>query len=398
MPANESSFPARQRSSIIEEPCPVTGRWPNLSSFVPDEFTESELATREAKRLVHRNSCPDVPLPPCLMRTPFEARRHVATQPHATVLKRKAPGAATSATQPSAAGAGPGAAESLERRISVAHRNAADADWGKARKLLQQLAQTPMTAAETGVRNYSILRAVPSLLTEYSSGYCSPCVEGSRGSSRISADLLPLPMPEPSALSNWSRRPDVDASDPSFISWGAECWLALVVAGINAMGGHFFIGAPHGPCTDAQSKALALLRKDCLHFVSDTSARTPTDVRQHLGAKADSYLGQAVYTAMDVTLLQVRPTLPAVGVAASCDICEIVEGQLRDQLRDPESLLRPQSEWPPTLPRAKTMLADQKEWLPLANLMWERDLCLWLPKALIFAPYGEPMVSWLFEV
>ena len=87
-----------------------------------------------------------------------------------------------------------------------------------------------------------------------------------------------------------------------------------------------------------------------------------------------------------------------VGVAASCDICEIVEGQLRDQLRDPESLLRPQSEWPLTLPKAKTMLADQKEWLPLANLMWERDLCLWLPKALIFAPYGDPMVSGLFGV
>ena len=136
MPARKVSFPAGQRSSILEEPCPVIGRWPNLSGFIPDEFSVSQLTAREAMRASRRSIHPSSPLPPCLMRTPFEARRHLAAQSRVPVLKRKAPGASSSLTGPSAAGPGQGAAEGLERRIAVAHRNAADADWGKARKFI----------------------------------------------------------------------------------------------------------------------------------------------------------------------------------------------------------------------------------------------------------------------
>ena len=108
-----------------------------------------------------------------------------------------------------------------------------------------------MTAAEAGVQLYRVLRAVPSLVTERSSGYTSPCVEGSVGNSRVTPDLLPLPVPEPLAL-----RKDVDvtlfAKAPSTaagVTLGTEAWLAVLVVEINAMGGHYFVG-----CTEWSSE------------------------------------------------------------------------------------------------------------------------------------------------
>ena len=173
--------------------------------------------------------------------------------------------------------------------------------------------------------------------------------------------------------------------------------VGLGVAGINAMSRYFYIGTPHGPASEAQLKVLTLLQSDCRHFVSDAAAQSPKDIMKFLGGKAHSYWGEPVYTAMDLTVRQVILALPAVGVAASCDICEVLDGQLRDQLRDPASLLRPSDEWPWPMPKAKTMLADPTAWLALANLMWTRGLCLWLPSENIFAPYGDPMVSGLFR-
>ena len=105
-----------------------------------------------------------------------------------------------------------------------------------------------------------------------------------------------------------------------------------------------------------------------------------------------------MYCAEEVTLAPVIPTLPPKGVAASVDICEVIEGQLRDQLRDPESLLVTESEWPTTVPKAKTMLKDKRVWGSLANELWQRDLTLWLPEYAIFSIRGIPVISCLFGV
>ena len=47
------------------------------------------------------------------------------------------------------------------------------------------------------------------------------------------------------------------------------------------------------------------------------------------------------------------PTLPAKEIAASVEIVEIREGQIRDQLRDPESLLLPEDELPLEPPKVQ---------------------------------------------
>ena len=171
-----------------------------------------------------------------------------------------------------------------------------------------------------------------------------------------------------------------------------------MIASLNKMDSHGKCVSYFGPPTAAQARALSELLLEAQRFVEDTTARTPTDFKKEMGAKLESYWGEPVFTAQELTLRQVLPTLPAKGVAASVEITEVLRGQIRDQIRDPESLLLPEEEWPDRAPRAKTMLKDPKEWLQLANELWQRDLCLWLPESAVFKHNGRPVVSGFFGV
>ena len=110
---------------------------------------------------------------------------------------------------------------------------------------------------------------------------------------------------------------------------------------------------PTGPLTEAQQAAINHLLSDCVDFVSSSNAQTPADPLRVLGCKAKSYWGEPVYVVQPITIKQVEPTLPKPGVAGSVDICRVLDGQIRDQLRYPASLLLPESEWPPEPPEPK---------------------------------------------
>ena len=43
-------------------------------------------------------------------------------------------------------------------------------------------------------------------------------------------------------------------------------------------------------------------------------------------------------------------------------------------------------------------MSDQAEWPALANELWSRGLCMWLPTEALFSPGGIPLVSGLFGV
>ena len=97
-----------------------------------------------------------------------------------------------------------------------------------------------------------------------------------------------------------------------------------------------------GPPTDAQKKALGLLFEDCAELCRDGTSRSPNEWPAAYKSKADSYWGEPVYVATPLTLLQVLPTLPPPGVAASVNIMEILRGQIADRLGDPDLLLLPE--------------------------------------------------------
>ena len=282
----------------------------------------------------------------------------------------------------------------------VAADNALELEWVSARDELERLAHHSMTAAEAGVRLQALLRRVPSLLADELGALLTSDVEGG-GESSKKKELLPLPLPRCKLVRD-SELTTLFQSDkvlcPKAKELGAVAWQHLLAAALNGLDSHGNCVSFFGPPTEAQSKALHSLLQDCRRFVSDGSARTPTDFGKELGAKTQSYWGEPVYCAEDITLAQVLPTLPAQGVAASVDICRVLEGQIRDQLRDPDSLLLPEEEWPAEVPKARTMLKDKREWGSLANELWQRDLTLWMPRELIFTVRGVPIISGLFGV
>ena len=293
------------------------------------------------------------------------------------------------------------APQDMDTSWAKASDNASELEWAKARSELQLLAQRSMCAAEAGIRLYGVLRRVPGLLTGELGSIVSPDVEGGGKKTSAQRELLPLPLPRIKPL----RESDITVMfhskailGPKALQTGAEAWQHLLVSALNGLDSHGNCVSIFGPPSEAQASALNALLEDCTQFVADTKARTPTDYGKELGSKAQTYWGQPVYCAEELTLAQVLPTLPARGVAASVDICSVLIGQIRDQLRDPEALLLPEAEWPKVTPKAKTMLKDKNEWGSLATDMWQRDLTLWMPEELIFHANGIPVISGLFGV
>ena len=101
---------------------------------------------------------------------------------------------------------------------------------------------------------------------------------------------------------------------------GAKSWLYLIVSALNSLDSHGNCVSYYGPPSLPQARALDELLEDCRIFVADEKAMTPVDFNKELGGKLHAYWGEPVYTAQDLTLLQVRPTLPAKGIAASVEI------------------------------------------------------------------------------
>ena len=284
----------------------------------------------------------------------------------------------------------------------MAADNAQEAEWASARAEIESLAKKSMCAAETGVRLQALLRRIPGLLAHDLGAALLSDVEGEGTTAAAGRrELLPLPVPQMRIVRESELTELYHTSaiiSPKGKKLGAVAWQHLITAALNGLDSHGNCVSTFGPPTATQAAALRGILADCERFVEDDKAKTPTDFDKELGAKAHSYWGESVFCAEDITLAQVLPTLPPRGVAGSVDISKVLEGQLRDQIRDPESLLLPESEWPSEVPRAKTMLKDRSEYGALANELWQRDLTLWLPESAIFHVHGIPVVSGFFGV
>ena len=262
------------------------------------------------------------------------------------------------------------------------------------------MAQRQMTHAETGARLLKASSRISGLLAGGDEAFPFPNFAGVGRGSRVSPDLLPLPLPPLPLASGTeleSMFPAGAAPTTEGFKYGARAWLQLVVYALNQM----YTGSARpgpGPPSEAQAKAIDLLYEDCGELCRDSKSRTLHEWPAAYKAKENAYWGEPVYTATPLTLAQVLPTLPPPGVAASVDITEVLRGQVLAQLLDPESLLLPMDQWPEVPPRASTQMRDPREYKELANELWSRGLCIWLPTSAIFSPGGIPVISGLFGV
>ena len=285
-------------------------------------------------------------------------------------------------------------------RRQLAADQAQASEWSQLRTDCSRLAERPMTLAETGARILYACSRLPGVLSGKDGKFPISSIVGEGGESRINPDLLPLPVPTVPITSEqelcWLYPEGQPVTKEGF-HLGVVSWLHLVIYALNQM--YTGSATPSGrPPTEAQKKAIDLLYEDCGEFCRDGTSRSPTSWPEGYKSKADSYWGEPVYSATPLTLLQVLPTLPPRGVAASVDIMTILQGQIREQLKDPASLLLPEDRWPARPPKASTQLGPGEEWVPMANEIWQRDLVLWLPVEALFAPGGVPVISGLFGV
>ena len=227
------------------------------------------------------------------------------------------------------------------------------------RVLFSKLARRQMSAAQVGVRLNCLLRRCQGLWAEGAKGLSATGLGGEGSSSeRLSPDLLPLPVPRFEHLSD----EEIDKVFPHGLHdqkgqfrFGTQAWTTLAIQSLNLV--HSNGQCSQGPVSgsEAQRKAVQLIYEECAEFCRPSKGLTSGNPEKALGAKLESYRGDFVATAEELSLEQVIPTLPEPGVAGSVPIVKVIDGQLRDQIRDPPSVMLPKEEWPEFPPSATTM-------------------------------------------
>jgi len=140
-----------------------------------------------------------------------------------------------------------------------------------------------------------------------------------------------------------------------------------------------------------------------LHVLADTfigkdEAKTPNrDWGQLLSESRLSYEGEVVAKAQELTVEQVLPALPPVGIGGSVDALELCDDALRPLLEDPNLSVRPRSEWPAKLTKAR-MRIKPAEWQKLGPILVERGICTTLSEAELIEHNGDKLLNGVFGV
>jgi len=133
-------------------------------------------------------------------------------------------------------------------------------------------------------------------------------------------------------------------------------------------------------------------------FIGDGEAMTPNrDWAEILSASRMSYDGDVVAKAQELTLEQVLPALPPLGIGGSVDALELCDGGLRDLLLDPSLSVRPRSEWPARLTKAR-MRIQPAAWLELGPELVKRGICTTLKAEQLVTHNGDKLLNGVFGV
>ena len=132
----------------------------------------------------------------------------------------------------------------------------------------------------------------------------------------------------------------------------------------------------------------------CEKNVGEVAAK---DWSQELAATRVSYEGEEVSTARVMTLEQLEPALPPAGVAASIEAVDLVEGEMKKVLLDPNLVKLPRSQRP-RLKRPGRIWATREEWFRIVKLLFALGIVAPLADEEIWRVGGEPVLNGSFGV
>jgi len=133
-------------------------------------------------------------------------------------------------------------------------------------------------------------------------------------------------------------------------------------------------------------------------FIGENVAQTPNrDWATLLSESRVSYEGEVVAKAQELTVEQVLPALPPLGIGGSVDALDLCDASLRPLLEDPMLSIRPRSEWPEKLTKAR-MKIKPDEWEKLGPILVERGICSTLAESELIVHKGDKLLNGIFGV
>ena len=287
-------------------------------------------------------------------------------------------------------------------------------------QLLRSRIFTNITMGQFGIRLKEVLQIMPFGLGGVARATSLLVNQSFSKEAKPTLDLLPLPIAFLSAedmrdLTNndernhsrnspfWSNS-TLDGMPPR--QWRLRClhsWVFCCVIQINYM----YIGfgddqyskaVSQSPPSAAQLESLRRLHLQIDEFLGPDTALVPErDWRKLIDTKRMAYDGEVVAKAQELTMAQVLPGLPPEGVAGSVNAIDLATPRLRALLEDPSLSVKPRSEWPRKLRKARMRIA-RDEWHQLGAELVRREVVLPMLAEDLVYHNGDYLLNGIFGV
>ena len=234
-------------------------------------------------------------------------------------------------------------------------------------------------------------------------------------------DVFPLPTTlsaEDEVLVTAAEKGDKEALEAQASrEAGHRVWLRCVILVLNALAfspqsfiesraaaaAFSGIGAPSNDTPVAKAECLRLLeaqvRKFCQHEDDSDVIIAGEDFEELLKNRQVAYDGTVVSKACHVTWAQLKPGLPAPGVAGQVDAHALSEGRIREIIANPELIIKPKCQWPRKFKKARVMVSSQEEWDRIGVGL--ADQCIIRPineSDVLYDEEGNPLTCGVFGV
>ena len=126
-----------------------------------------------------------------------------------------------------------------------------------------------------------------------------------------------------------------------------------------------------------------ILLSTVMHLSTADSSFNYSAMLKDLKSHKVDYAGDVVVTGEDLIYDKILPAWPEPEGAAVVCICDLLDGELWEDVMDPERCLLPRSQWPPCAPRSRVRASDE-EWYKICKRALELGLFTICPEEDIF--------------